>query len=64
MEAWKTEGRRRGREEFKQEKWEEAKGGEHTLAFHSIDSSEDGEGRHGLFWDAAVTPEGLLGGSR
>lgn len=65
VEAWKTEGRGRGREELKQEKWDEAEEGEqHTLAFYSMDSSEDGEGRHGLFWDAAATPEGLLGDSR
>jgi hypothetical protein len=64
VEARRTEGRGRGREEFKQERSEERNKGEHTLVFHSMDSSEYGEERHVPFEDAAATPEGLLGGSR
>jgi len=56
--------RRRQKRRGKQKDAGEDARSEHKLAFHSMDSSEDGEGRRGLFWDAAATPEGLLGGSR
>lgn len=64
VETRKTGGRGRGREEFKQEKSEERNQGEHTVIFHSMDSSEYGEDRHELFEDAAATAVGMLRGSR